>query len=156
MVAGALACVQGVLRAAGRTPLDPAQARTALRETGSPQQAATDGSLQRIGNRPDIGQLIDWALEATRPARPTTQRPRRASMKVTITIEDDGEGIDWDPAADTGTAGPHIRGPHIRGPHIRGPYIRGPYIVIPRDDGTETEVHIEGLAAAAEERKPQA
>ena len=154
MVAGALACVQGVLRAAGRAPLSPAQARTALRETGSPQSPAPDGSLQRIGNRPDIGQLIEWALEATRPARPATPRPRRKSMKVTITIEDDGEGIDWGPA-DTGTEGPHIRGPHIRGPHIRGPHIRGPYLVIPRDDGTETEVHIEGLAAAAEERKPE-
>ena len=135
MVAGALACVQGVLRAEGRTPLDPAQARTALRETGSPQQAAQDGSLQRIGNRPDIGQLIDWALEATRPARPTTPRPRRTSMKVTITIEDDGEGgIDWgrrDRAAHQGPAGPYIKGPYIK-----GPYIKGPSLVIPREDGT--------------------
>jgi hypothetical protein len=150
MVAGALACVQGVLRAAGRTPLDPAQARAALRETGSPQQAAADGSLQRIGNRPDIGQLIEWGMEATRPARSTTPRPRSTTMKVTITIEDDGDGqFAWD-STPSGT-----EGPHIRGPHIRGPYIRGPYIVIPRDDGSETEVHIEGLAAAAEERKPQ-
>ena len=147
MVAGALACVQGVLRAAGRTPLDPAQARAALRETGSPQQAAEDGSLQRIGNRPDIEQLIDWAMEATRPARPTTPRPRRASMKVTITIEDDGEGVQW---------GGDVEGPHIRGPHIRGPHIRGPHIVIPHEDGTETEIDIAALAAAAEERKPQA
>ena len=160
MVAGALACVQGVLRAAGRAPLRPAQARTALRETGSPQCPAPDGSLQRIGNRPDIGQLIDWAMKATSPARPTTPRPRRASMKITITIEDDGEGgVDWDPAhpdvEGPHIRGPHIRGPHIRGPHIRGPYIRGPHIVFPRDDGTETEVEIEGIAAAAEARKPQ-
>jgi len=73
-------------------------------------------------------------------------------MKVTITIEDDGDGteIDW------GSAEPGAEGPHIRGPHIRGPYIRGPHIVIPREDGTETEIDIAGLAAAAEERKPQA
>ena len=141
--------VQGILRAAGRTPLTPAQARIALRETGSPQQPAADGSLQRIGNRPDIGQLVEWGMEATRPVRPTTPRPRRKSMKVTITIEDDGDGpaIDWSGGTE---------GPHIRGPHIRGPYIRGPYIVIPREDGTETEVDIAGLAAAAEERKPPA
>ena len=69
MVAGALACVQGVLRAAGRKPLRPTQARAALRETGSPQQRAEDGSLQRIGNRPDIGQLVEWAHGGD-PARP--------------------------------------------------------------------------------------
>ena len=72
-------------------------------------------------------------------------------MKVTITIEDDGEGIDWGPPPTP----PPAEGPRIRGRTSR-PYIRGPYIVIPRDDGTETEVHIDGLAAAAEERKPQA
>ena len=68
-------------------------------------------------------------------------------MKVTITIEDDGNGpgIDW---GDT-------EGPHIRGPHIRGPHIRGPHIVIPHEDGTETEIEIAGLAAAAEQAKPQ-
>jgi hypothetical protein len=148
MVAGTLACVQGVLRAAGREPLTPGQARTALHETGSPQQAAEDGSTRRIGNRPDIAQLIDWAMEATRPARPLTPRPRRtaAPMKVTITIEDDGDGgIDWS----AGTEGPHIRGPHIRGPHIRGPHI-----VIPREDGSETTIDIDALASAAEQGKP--
>ncbi len=152
MVAGALACVQGVLRAEGRTPLTPAQARTALRETGSPQQPAKDGSLQRIGNLPDIGQLIDWAMEASEPARPTTPRPRRATgMKVTITIEDDGEGgIEWGGGAEAPS------GPYIRGPYIRGPYIRGPHIVIPREDGSETEIDIAGLAKAAEERAPEA
>ena len=46
MVAGALACVQGVLRAAGRRPLTPAQARAALRETGSPQQPRRDGDAR--------------------------------------------------------------------------------------------------------------
>jgi hypothetical protein len=149
MVAGALACVQGMLHAAGREPLTPTQARTALHETGSPQQPAKDGSLKQIGNRPDIAQLIDWAMEATRPARPLTPRPRRTSpMKVTITIEDDGAGgIDWAEG---------IEGPHIRGPHIRGPHIRGPHIVIPREDGSETLIHIEGLAAAAEQGKPEA
>jgi hypothetical protein len=152
MVAGALACVQGVLRAEGRTPLDPAQARAALRETGSPQQAAKDGSLQRIGNRPDIGQLIEWALEATRPARPATPRPRRKSMKVTITIEDDGEGrIDWGPTqpAPDGDA----EEPYIKGPYIKGPYIKGPSLVIPREDGTETHLDIAALEAAAPKRE---
>ncbi len=145
MVAGALACVQGVLRAAGRAPLTPEQARTALRETGTPQQAGEDGTLQRIGNFPDIGQLIDWATEAAEPARPTTPRPRRTAMKVTITIEDDG-GIEWG-----GT-----EGPYIKGPYIKGPYIKGPTLVIPREDGSETKIDIAGLEKAAGEGKPEA
>ena len=68
-------------------------------------------------------------------------------MKVTITIEDDGNGgIDWG----------ETEGPYIRGPYIRGPYIRGPHIVIPREDGSETTIHIDGLAALAEQAEPEA
>jgi hypothetical protein len=136
MVAGALACVQGVLRAAGHRPLTPTEARAALRETGSPQPPAPDGSIERIGSRPDIGQLIEWAME--RPAHDTsTRRPR---MKVTITIEDDGDGasIDWGGA----------------GGGIEPPYIKGPSLVLTRDDGTKVEVDIAGLKAAADEKKP--
>ena len=67
-------------------------------------------------------------------------------MKVTITIEDDGEGgIQWGGGAEAPS-----------GPYIRGPYIRGPHIVIPREDGSETEIDIAGLAKAAEERAPEA
>jgi hypothetical protein len=55
IVVGALACVQGMLRARGATLLTPQTARARLRATGSPQ---TDGpgrpASQRIGNRPDI------------------------------------------------------------------------------------------------------
>ena len=73
-------------------------------------------------------------------------------MKVTITIEDDGEGgIEWG-----GGGAESPSGPYIRGPYIRGPYIRGPHIVIPREDGSETEIDIAGLAKAAEERAPEA
>ncbi len=146
MVAGALACVQGVLRAAGREPLTPAQARAALRETGSPQQAAEDGSLEPIGNRPDISQLIDWAMDATRPARPTTPRPRRSPrMKVTITIEDDGNGgIEWGGAPRARTSGaPTSAGRTSAGPHIVHP-ARGRH-----GDRRST---IAGLKAAAAER----
>lgn len=63
IVVGALACVQGVLRANRRIPLSPARARELLRATGSPQQ---DGPgrprSQRIGNRPNLAQLIPAAL----------------------------------------------------------------------------------------------
>ena len=63
IVVGALACVQGVLRARGRIPLSPARCRDLVRSTGSPQQ---DGPgrprTQRIGNRPNLRQLIPAAL----------------------------------------------------------------------------------------------
>ncbi|NIL95870.1 MAG: S8 family serine peptidase, partial [Planctomycetales bacterium] len=59
IVVGALACVQGVLRAQGGNLMTPADAIQALRATGSPQQDAPGRPLtQRIGNRPDLRQLI--------------------------------------------------------------------------------------------------
>jgi hypothetical protein len=140
MVAGALACVQGVLRAAGRRPLSPYEARSALRETGSPQApAAPGGPIERIGSRPDIEKLIDWAMETARPVHDTTRR--RPRMKVTITIEDDdGANIDWGPA----------------GRGIEPPYIKGPSLIITHDDGRKTEIDIAALKAAADEKKNSA
>jgi hypothetical protein len=59
IVVGALGCVQGVLRARGAAPLTPAQARQRLRATGSPQQDGPGApATQRIGNRPDLRQLV--------------------------------------------------------------------------------------------------
>ena len=72
-------------------------------------------------------------------------------MKVTITIEDDGEGgLNWGGAAEPAD----VRETHVRGPHVRGPHVRGPNIVLPRDDGTETEIDIDALMAAVEQAKP--
>lgn len=63
IVVGALACVQGVLKANGRIPLRAGRARQLLRATGSPQQDAPGRPrTQRIGNRPDLRQLIPAAL----------------------------------------------------------------------------------------------
>lgn len=65
IVVGALGCVQGVLRAAGRIPLSPARARELLRASGSPQQDAPGRPrTQRIGNRPNLRQLIPLALQS--------------------------------------------------------------------------------------------
>ncbi len=59
VVVGALGCTQGVLRARGRIPLSPARARQLLRTTGSAQQDAPGRpASQRIGNRPNIRQMI--------------------------------------------------------------------------------------------------
>lgn len=79
IIVGTLGCVQGVLRDRGKIPLSPARARELLRVTGSPQQ---DGpgfnwqprtrddqysplrpATQRIGNRPNLRELISRSLE---------------------------------------------------------------------------------------------
>lgn len=63
MVAGVLASVQGVLAAAGRPPLTFLGARQWLRATGSPQvDAPGRPAVERIGNRPDLRQLIEQML----------------------------------------------------------------------------------------------
>ncbi len=63
IVVGALACVQGILRARGATLLTPATARQRLRTTGSPQTDAPGRpATQRIGNRPNIRAIIDAIL----------------------------------------------------------------------------------------------
>jgi Subtilase family len=141
IVAGALACVQGVLRAAGRRPLRSAEARAALRETGSPQQPAAGGSLERIGNRPDVARLIEWAMERAPRADETPTDSRRRSMRVTITIEDDDGGAVWQTSEGT-------KQTYVKGPYIKGPYIKGPSLFIPLEDGSELELDINALPTA--------
>jgi subtilisin family serine protease len=63
IVAGALACVQGILlNEEGMNLLSPAAARMVLRDTGSPQvDADRRPAGQRIGNRPNLRELINLA-----------------------------------------------------------------------------------------------
>lgn len=62
MVAGALACVQGALLAAGKPPLTPLEARELLHRTGATQTdsapEAGRPATQQIGNRPDLVQMM--------------------------------------------------------------------------------------------------
>jgi hypothetical protein len=59
VVVGALACLQGILKAARLAQMSPEQARDVLRRTGSPQQDAPGRpASQRIGNRPDIKSAV--------------------------------------------------------------------------------------------------
>ncbi|MGW8392665.1 S8 family peptidase [Pseudoduganella sp. HUAS MS19] len=68
IVVGALACTQGVLRARGRIPLSPARAREILRSTGSPQQdAPARPASQRIGNRPNLRQILGAVTASVTP-----------------------------------------------------------------------------------------
>jgi hypothetical protein len=59
VVVGAVASLQGALRARSRPLLTPATATSLLRSTGSPQQDAPGRpATQRIGNRPDLEQAL--------------------------------------------------------------------------------------------------
>ncbi|WP_221351364.1 S8 family peptidase [Streptomyces beigongshangae] len=63
VVVGALAALQGMLKAAGQEPMTPERARGVLRATGSPQQDAPGRpASQRIGNRPDIKAAVAHLL----------------------------------------------------------------------------------------------
>lgn len=65
IVVASLACTQGALRAAGRVPMTPARAREVLRNTGSAQQDAPGRPRsQRIGNRPNLRQMIPFVLQS--------------------------------------------------------------------------------------------
>jgi hypothetical protein len=65
IVVGALGCVQGILRTQGGTFLTPAKAISLLRSNGSPQQDAPGRPrTQRIGNRPNLRQLIPAVADA--------------------------------------------------------------------------------------------
>ncbi len=63
VVTGALAALQGMLKAAGQQPMSPERARAVLRATGSPQQDAPGRpASQRIGNRPDIRAAVTYLV----------------------------------------------------------------------------------------------
>jgi len=65
IVTGVLACLQGILKAAGKPRLKPDRARALLRATGAPQQAADGKPLtQHIGHRPDLRALVAAVLPA--------------------------------------------------------------------------------------------
>jgi len=65
IVTGTVACLQGIQRAARRPILTPSRMRQLLRNTGSPQQAATGAPVtQRIGNRPNLRQLVQQVAGA--------------------------------------------------------------------------------------------
>lgn len=71
IIVGSLACVQGALKAAALPLLNPQTARTVLRSSGSAQNNGPSGpSSQRIGNRPDIKQILGLTLGSGAPKAP--------------------------------------------------------------------------------------
>ncbi|ORY18618.1 peptidase S8/S53 domain-containing protein [Clohesyomyces aquaticus] len=67
IVASTLCAVQGILKDFGRRSITGEECRQILRSTGSPQQDGQQGPKegQRIGNRPDLRQLIPAGLKLT-------------------------------------------------------------------------------------------
>jgi subtilisin family serine protease len=98
IIVGTLACVQGILRARGQSPLTPAQARDLLRNTGSPQQDHPDRpATERVGNRPDLRAILerlqispaapaDNVVETKPPPSSLTIPDLPGGARVTITI----------------------------------------------------------------------
>jgi len=67
IVVGAVACIQGILYKHSKC-LTPATARALLRATGSPQQDAPGRPrTQRIGNRPNLRQMVEHLLPRVVP-----------------------------------------------------------------------------------------
>lgn len=76
IIVGSLACVQGALKAAGQPLLNPQSARTLLRSSGSAQNDGPAGpSSQRIGNRPDVRQMITLTSGSGAPMAPVRSLP---------------------------------------------------------------------------------
>jgi subtilisin family serine protease len=60
-VAGAIACLQGIVKARGESPLKPLEVTLLLRMLGQPQQPSADSPVtERIGNRPDLRSMIAY------------------------------------------------------------------------------------------------
>jgi hypothetical protein len=84
IVAGALACVQGMLlNEEGMNLLSPAAAKIVLRDTGSPQVGAVGRPVdERIGNRPALRELIDFARTPGIQAVGIHPKQRKAAAEV--------------------------------------------------------------------------
>lgn len=93
IVVGALGCAQGVVRAQGGTLLTSARARTLLRSTGSPQQDAPGRPrTQRIGNRPNLRQLIPAAANVWQYNKRVIRTHAKTSSQMAWAII---EGSPW-------------------------------------------------------------
>lgn len=81
IVVGVIGALQGILRTRGKPVLTSRQVRDLLRSTGSAQQdAPSRPSSQRIGNRPDLRQLITVVI----PPAPGAAKPSRKANSVSM------------------------------------------------------------------------
>lgn len=93
IVVGTLACVQGIRRAQGAPLITPEQAITGLRATGSAQQDAPGRpATQRIGNRPNLRQLISTLVDGWSNDRSVIRTHAKNGSQQTWAILD---GTGW-------------------------------------------------------------
>jgi hypothetical protein len=93
IVVGALACAQGVIRAQGGTLLTSNAAIAALRASGSPQQDEPGRpATQRIGNRPNLRQLIPQVADGWSSNRTVVRTHAKNSTQMAWAILD---GTGW-------------------------------------------------------------
>ena len=141
IVAGALACVQGMLRAAGRQPLTSIEARELLREAnGHDQQAENNLPVsQRIGPRPDLRELVERVFD-TAPASvgAKSQAKRRDMASITITIE--GADVQVNPGSASQSSGEN------QAARV-GPQRKGPSLVIPSANSDDRVLSWDDLGA---------
>ena len=90
IIAGTLACLQGMIRATGIPLLTPKAARRLLRSTGSAQQPAPNRPItQRIGTRPDLKALCAAATNiASSPmiTNPGTIQEARQQLNIVVDL----------------------------------------------------------------------
>lgn len=80
IVVGVIGCVQGILRSRKASVLKPLEVRQRLRSTGSPQaDAPGQPKSQRIGNRPDLRQIIPPTSRASAPSPKPKRRKKPPS-----------------------------------------------------------------------------
>lgn len=93
IVVGALACTQGVIRAQGGPLLTSARAIAGVRATGSAQQDEPGRpATQRIGNRPNLRQLIPWAADGWSNSRTVIRTHAKHHTQMAWAILD---GTGW-------------------------------------------------------------
>lgn len=146
MVAGALACVQGMLRASGRPLLTSIEARELLREADGHDQQAEQNlpTNQRIGPRPDLRELVERVFDtAPAPAGAKSQAKRRDMASITITIEGADVQINSGSAADQGSNENPAN-------HV-GPQRKGPSFVVPVQGDQDRVVTWEALGRYVED-----
>ena len=93
IVVGALGCTQGILKAAGYPLLNADKARKILKSTGSPQQDTVGRpKTQRIGNRPNLRQIIDRLLRVKTVSLYRYWNPRLGDHFYTTNFRELGRG----------------------------------------------------------------
>jgi hypothetical protein len=96
VVVGALACLQGIIKAQGGTLLTSPGAIQLLRGSGSPQQSAPNRpATQRIGTRPDLRQLVPSTTNIWHNNKPVVATHAKSGSQLAWVILGDMGPLVW-------------------------------------------------------------